>query len=516
MRRVSSNAQSSAGREKHSHFSVLFVCFIFLSSAAGAVAESLSLSLGGVRMDFVWVPVQGSDGFKQVEIGDFGGGRAKERKRSESIYAPFERNGQRGYYLGKTEVSHEQWAAVMGEGVRTKLPVVGKTYAEVQLFLDKINSLVRESGEVPSTPDGAQGVVKLPTEAEWEYAARGGECSGYAESDPYGGDLERYEVFSLPGSDGKTKEVGSLPPNRLGLHDMLGNVRELMEGNYSVAGFAGGGLLLKGGSYLSERAELRSSQRTEHQRMGKDGKPSRRPDAGLRLCMSAELVTALGSDFIGGPEAATQAPEPINARMQNDPGDRSSGSSLAPKNGPETAQLQETDEIVVRGLSLATNPPASPNDLPTSGFFGLSELFAMGPYSGFNSYSRSIILRKVQAVLSEQGFYAGQKDGVVGPATQNAILLFQAASSLEPTGRLGLATLLQLGIASENELSSPQPTPKVAARTTLGHQKETPKNRATAKTNADKGNGAYEQRLEELKSQRAKLVETINSLNKPR
>lgn len=67
-----------------------------------------------------------------------------------------------------------------------------------------------------------------------------------------------------------------------------------MEGNYSLGGVAGGGLLLKGGSYLSEKAELRSSSRTEHQRTGKDGKTTRRPDAGLRLALSAELFTSLG------------------------------------------------------------------------------------------------------------------------------------------------------------------------------------------------------------------------------
>jgi hypothetical protein len=181
--------------------------------------------------------------------------------------------------------------------------------------LEKLNGLVREVGGVPSTPDGAEGVLKLPTEAEWEYAARGAEGPRYIEQDPYGGDLERHEVFFLPGSEGKAKEVASHPPNSLGLHDMLGNVRELMEGNYSIGGVAGGGSLLKGGAYLSERSELRSSVRTEHQRFGEDGKPSRRSDAGLRLCISAEIFTSLGFDnaVVAHQESAHPSPDLIDA-----------------------------------------------------------------------------------------------------------------------------------------------------------------------------------------------------------
>jgi hypothetical protein len=322
------------------HTVFLSIAAAWLSVSTALCEPAASLSISGTKLDFVWVPLDAPEGAKRVEIGDFSGKHPKEKKRNESIYAPFEQNGKRGYYLGKTEVTEEQWASVTGQGSRSKLPVTGKTYTEIQGFLDKLNGMMRESGGIPRTPDGAEGIVKLPTEAEWEYAVRGAEGPSYKADDPYGGDLERYELFYLPGSAGNSKEVGSLPPNPLGLHDMLGNVRELMDGSYSVGGVAGGGFLLKGGSYLSERAELRSSGRAEQQRLGKDGKPSRRPDAGLRLCLSAEIFTSLASTV---PEAKDdeKTPTPLRDVREGDP---------SPPDASQSARQKETKDMLAQFL----------------------------------------------------------------------------------------------------------------------------------------------------------------------
>ena len=78
--------------------------------------ETLSLSVSGTPFELVWVPVDEPQGVNRIEIGDFSGKHPKEKKRSDSIYAPFESNGKRGYYLGKTEVTEEQWASVVGQG----------------------------------------------------------------------------------------------------------------------------------------------------------------------------------------------------------------------------------------------------------------------------------------------------------------------------------------------------------------------------------------------------------------
>jgi len=273
------------------HIGILTFAFF----TAGLPAGTVSLDIGGgVKMDFVWVPVGGADGRTSVQVGDQNGARDKEPVRTEMIWGPFQQPGQGfGYYLGSTEATDAQWAIITGSGKRGRMPVTGKTFLEIQSFIEALNAKAGQAAAFPRTGDGTPGVIRLPTEAEWEYAARGGAGPDYVATDPYHGDVERHEVFAAAWSSGRAREVGTYPPNPLGLCDMLGNVREFVEGSYAVGGMVGG-LLLKGGSYLSERQELRSSARTEQPRFDKDGKPRRRPDAGFRLCISADVFTSLG------------------------------------------------------------------------------------------------------------------------------------------------------------------------------------------------------------------------------
>ena len=117
------------------------------------------------------------------------------------------------YMIGETEVTQELWLAVMGtnpskhEGSLQK-PVENVTWPDCQEFISRLNQLTGLS-------------FRLPTEAEWEYAARGGNRSqGYK----YAGSDNIDDVGWVTGTT--THPVGSLQPNELYLYDMSGNVDE--------------------------------------------------------------------------------------------------------------------------------------------------------------------------------------------------------------------------------------------------------------------------------------------------
>lgn len=122
------------------------------------------------------------------------------------------------YFIGKYEVTQAEWQAVMGYSLNlsqhagcANCPVEEVSWNDIQTFIQKLN-------------DRTGRYYQLPTQAQWEFAARGGKKSrGYK----YAGSNNIDEVALLGGAfTGHTQPVGSKHPNELGIYDMTGNVAE--------------------------------------------------------------------------------------------------------------------------------------------------------------------------------------------------------------------------------------------------------------------------------------------------
>ena len=119
------------------------------------------------------------------------------------------------YYIGETEVTQALWQAVMGSNPSdhkgSNLPVEQVSWYDCQEFITKLNAMTGQK-------------FRLPTEAEWEFAARGGNKSkGYK----YSGSNNIDNVAWYDGNSGyKTHAVKTKSPNELGIYDMSGNVKE--------------------------------------------------------------------------------------------------------------------------------------------------------------------------------------------------------------------------------------------------------------------------------------------------
>ena len=183
------------------------------------------------------------------------------------------------YYIGKTEVTQALWETVMGNNPSwfkgENLPVEKISWNDCKEFISKLNALTGKT-------------FRMPTEAEWEYAARGGSKSrGYT----YSGSNRLDDVaWYMDNSGGKTHEVGYKRPNELGLYDMSGNVWEWCSdwfGDYSSSAQnnpkgpdSGTGRVRRGGSWGSVAWSCHCSSREIR------GPGNRNCLLGLRLCLS--------------------------------------------------------------------------------------------------------------------------------------------------------------------------------------------------------------------------------------
>jgi formylglycine-generating enzyme required for sulfatase activity len=163
------------------------------------------------------------------------------------------------FYIGKYEVTQAEWKAIMGSNPShfkgDNLPVESVSWNDVQEFITRLSSATGKH-------------YRLPTEAEWEFAARGGNQSRdytYAGSNNIDG-----VAWYSGNSSNKTHAVGTKSSNELGIYDMSGNVWEWCSdwyGSYSAAqqtnptGPAGTNRVLRGGSLADDAQICRSAYR---------------------------------------------------------------------------------------------------------------------------------------------------------------------------------------------------------------------------------------------------------------
>ncbi|MCK5872081.1 MAG: SUMF1/EgtB/PvdO family nonheme iron enzyme [Methylococcales bacterium] len=180
------------------------------------------------------------------------------------------------FEMGKFEVTQQQWLDIMGDRPsnfrNNQYPVESVSWKDVQKFIEKLNAKTNNS-------------YRLPTEEEWEYAARSGNNGVYHWGNTIDCSKANYNGCDIE----RTTEVGSYPPNRFGLYDMSGNVWEWMCSKYdrsydgnknqclSKTNSNFGYFTIRGGSWASGKGRLRSANRS------KGGLKTREYNLGFRL-----------------------------------------------------------------------------------------------------------------------------------------------------------------------------------------------------------------------------------------
>ena len=235
---------------------LILLVALFATLSCKAQDASLTFTVNGIT--FKMLPVEGGT-FTMGATAEQGSDAHDNEKPTHSVTLS-------SYYMGETEVTQALWQAVMGSNPSyykgNNLPVETVSWDDCQQFVTKLNQLL--AGQL----NGRR--FALPTEAQWEYAARGGNKSrGYK----YSGSNRIKDVawYTETTNDNGTKPVGTKQANELGLYDMSGNVWEWCSdwyGSYgsgaqtNPTGSTSGSLrVFRGGSWSSFARRCRVSIR---------------------------------------------------------------------------------------------------------------------------------------------------------------------------------------------------------------------------------------------------------------
>lgn len=217
-------------------FSLLVTLTIAHAGEKPAAKKAVSVRVAdGIKVDFVRIPA-----------GRFlMGSSPTERSRYDDEGPLHEVNIGYDFYMGKFEVTQKQWSAVMGK-VPNRFSVLGDDFPVTTVSWEDCQEFV---GKLNANPD-IPGRFRLPSEAEWEYAARAGTTTRFSFGDSLEGNdkLDDSPAGTLPGKrtdfivykgnpksgeyDSQQEPVGSKKPNPFGLYNMHGSVKEWCEDEY--------------------------------------------------------------------------------------------------------------------------------------------------------------------------------------------------------------------------------------------------------------------------------------------
>lgn len=259
---------------------IIFLLLLLVSYRVSAQEQEYTNTFG---MQFVLIkPGTMIVGKFQPTVGnkDFGGTplpeklvKESERMAMKDAMPGFNVNINKSFYLGRYEITQEQWKKVMGHNPSVfktassaNHPVENITWKDAQAFIKKLNAIDKNN------------VYRLPTEFEWEYAARAGAQD----------DIPWKEIQASAVLGGETPQnVGTKKPNAWGLYDMLGNVWEWVQDFYNEKIFAdpippksGKQHVLKGASFTGD---VKNATYMTHA-----AGPGNGFDVGLRVVMEAK------------------------------------------------------------------------------------------------------------------------------------------------------------------------------------------------------------------------------------